>query len=194
MHKSTRAPHSISELEGAKVDISVIDSFLKKARARQPVHPHITDAVLSSIGMSPIDFACLTQLERELILLHSLAVRKHELSTSSQSCYEPWESSCFIWQGEGYQEMLEGKLLVVPLISREIRRLPEGEKEAFTAEYNAYIQWLNQMTGNDKDPIPEEVLIQVLGSDVFPEIPRARMYRSRTYYVSPDLMRIVREG
>lgn len=193
MHKSTRAPHSISGLEDANVDISVIDSFLKRARARQPVHPHITDAVLSGIGMSPTDFACLTQLEKELILLYSLAVRKNEISTS-QSYYEPWGSSCSIWQGEGSQGILESKLLVVPLISSEIRRLPEGEKEAFTAEYSAYIQWLNQMTGNDKDPIPEEVLIRVLGSDVFPEIPRAQMYRSRAYYVSPDLMRIVREG
>ena len=148
----------------------------------QPVHYHVTDAALSGTGVSPTDFACLTQLERQLIILHSLAARKYELSASSPAGYEPWESSYLVWKEEGYKKMLEDRLLVSPSIEREIRGLPEGEKEEYTARYATYIKWLNQMTGNDNDPIPEEVLIQAIGSIVFPEIPaRCRDENNNTY-------------
>jgi hypothetical protein len=161
-----------------------IDVFLDRVRKKQPVHPHVTDAVLTISGISRDDFACLTPLEQELILLHSLAVRKYELSSESGGGYVTWGESYHIWSQEGYPEALERRISVVPLISQEIRRLPSGEKSAYQSSYMQYLLWLREMTGHDNDPIPEEVLLLAVRKYEFPEIPSEKRDEAGMRYLS----------
>jgi len=179
--------------ESAKVDKRTIDEFLSRVKARQPVHPQVMDAVLSSCGIPKENLACLTNLEYNLVVLHSLAARKYLLSQQSASGYEPWESSLYIWQEEEYPEALKRRIDVVPLIDSEIRILPPGEKSDYLSRYGEYLAWLGEMTGNSNDPIPESVLLLTIGMDTFPEVPHQAECNGRRYFVLASLSKTCRE-
>jgi len=169
-----RKPHAISGIEDIKVRSSEIDSFISGVRLKRPANYHSVDAVLLSIekSKSPGAFAYIIPLERELIIICSLAAKKQELSAFSPSGYEPWESAFYVWQSEGYQRALEARLLLADSAEDAIRRLPRSERFDFVKKYNAYMNWLKQMTGNDNDQIPVNVLLDSISTYEFPEVPK----------------------
>ena len=168
-----------------KVEEKTIDSFIASIREKQPSLFNSQSAQPASnfyLNNSGKGLVCMTPIEAELVMLHSLAARKYELGVESGS-YVAWQESYEIWKYEQYPEMLNQKVYVDGFSGDMVRQLPMDEKAEFIGQYRNYLLWLEDMTGNNRDPIPQEILVLAIQKMDFPEIPLERMAGSGVKYL-----------
>lgn len=128
-----------------------VDGFVREIRGLQP----------SFVPKPNGHLICLSEGERSLLLLLSLAKRKRVLSEQGPDGYS-WNDSYEQWHEEGYDSALRGRV-EVDRLAGEIRRHPTHARREFCRQYSAYLNLLYGMI--DGGPIPEEVWLMATGSD-----------------------------